>query len=272
MPRITALNVYPVKSCGGISLNEAMLKHTGFAYDREWMIVKPDGGFVSQREDPRLALITPRIGDGTLTLLAPTCEPLRLPLSEDFVESKPRIEVTCLKDRCTAIDTGEEAAQWLQSLLGKPYRLVRFDATRQRLSNTKWTGETQAPVFFADGYAYLVLSQASLDDLNGRLEQPLPMNRFRPNIVVDGLPAYGEDGIKEFCSEGIRLRPVKPCTRCIITTTNQANGERDGAEPLDTLRTYRLSSEPRGVVFGQNAILIEGEGQALRVGQELGAK
>ena len=114
-----------------------------------------------------------------------------------------------------------------------------------------------------------MLSNASLADLNRRLDRPLPMNRFRPNIVIDGVDAYAEDRIHELVADGIRLRAVKPCTRCIITTTDQATAERDGEEPLRTLRSYRFSTELRGILFGQNLVLVEGVGRELRVGETL---
>ena len=270
MARITALNIYPVKSCRGIPLQRATAAVTGFTHDRQWMIVRPNGQFITQREEPRLALIETAVDDRALTLSAPQAGALAVPFDPDHAEAdSAAVEVMCWRDRCAALDAGDGAARWLEAYLGKPYRLVRFDPAHKRRSDAKWTGSIEAFSQFSDGFPYLVISQASLDDLNGRLAQPLPMNRFRPNIVVDGLPAYGEDRVHEFSGDGIRLRAVKPCARCAITTTDQVTAERNGDEPLRTLRSYRFSSELRGVLFGQNAILIAGEGRQLRVGQEL---
>ena len=273
MIRITALNIYPVKGCRGVALDSARIAATGFEHDREWLIVRPDGRFMTQREEPRLALIetalvgTTDAGGGTLRLRVPGGAELRLPLGLQGRE----VEVTCWKDSCAAFDAGEEAAEFLTGYLGAPLRLVRFDARRKRPSSPQWTSGVEALNQFSDAFAWLLVSEASLEDLNRRLERPLPMNRFRPNIVVDGLPPFGEDGVHELAAEGVRLRRAKPCTRCIVTTTDQATGTRDGQEPLRTLRQFRFDGELKGVVFGQNMILIDGIGAQLRVGQELRA-
>lgn len=265
MATVTAINIYPVKSCRGIALECATVETTGFTHDRQWMIIRPEGRFVTQREEPRLALISTAIGDGRLQLRAPEVGTFAIALDHRGAS----VEVTCWKNQCAAFDAGDEAARWLEAHLGQPFRLVRFDPARKRVADPQWTGDIEALNQFSDGFPYLVVSQASLDDLNRRLPQPLPMNRFRPNIVLDGMPAYGEDETHEFHGDGIRLRAVKDCTRCVITTTDQDKGQRDGEEPLRTLRSYRLSHELKGVLFGQNIILAEGAGRQLRVGQEL---
>lgn len=267
MATITALNIYPVKSCRGIALKQATLLQTGFTHDRQWLIIRPDGHFITQRDDARLALIATDVAGDVLTLRAPDVEPLTVAMDVNAGS----MEVQIWKDKCAAFDAGDDASRWLEAVLDKPYRLVRFDTSRPRYSDPRWTGDVVASSQFSDSFPYLVISQASLDDLNGRLPRPLPMNRFRPNIVVDGLPPYGEDEVMEFSAGGVRLRVVKGCTRCIITTTDQERAQRDGDEPLKTLRSYRLSKdkELRGVLFGQNVILVEGAGRELRVGQEL---
>lgn len=265
MVTITALNVYPVKSCRGIALESAAIAITGILHDRQWLIVRPNGHFITQREEPRLALVTTALTQEVLTLEAPGQRPLTIP----FDAQGASVEVTCWRDRCAAFDAGDEAARWLEQHLGAPHRLVRFDPARKRPASPDWTQGIEALNQFSDGFPFLLISQASLDDLNTRLPQRLPMNRFRPNIVVDGLPAYGEDDVHELHSDGIALRVVKPCTRCAITTTDQSRGERDGDEPLRTLRSYRFSRELKGVAFGQNVILTAGEGRRLRVGQQL---
>ena len=266
MPTITALNIYPVKSCKGIALQSARTAITGLEHDRQFLIVRSDGRFVTQREEPLLALIETAISGGSLNLRSPTAGSLDVPLDAQG----PSLEVTIWKDQCAAFDVGDHAAQWLETHLQKPYRLVRFDTSRERVANPDWTRDVKALNQFSDGYPYLVISQSSLDDLNARLPQALPMNRFRPNIVVAGLEAYAEDRVDEFRLDGgVTLRGVKPCTRCVITTTNQVTAEREGEEPLRTLRSYRFSPELKGVLFGQNAILLEGAGREVRVGQAL---
>jgi len=264
---ITELNIYPIKSCGGIQLPSARLTATGLEHDRQWMFVNAHGRFVTQRERPRLALVEVSLERDHVTLAAPGMPPLRLSLSPPNAET----EVTVWRDRCTALDEGEAAAGWISRFLGTPHRLVRFDPLWRRLSSADWTDGVEAPNQFSDGFPLLVISQASLDDLNGRLERPLPMNRFRPNLVVEGLEAYGEDEVYELSDGNVRLRIVKPCTRCTITTTNQLSGEVEGDEPLKTLKTYRWNADLMGVLFGQNAIIAAGQGGELRRGQTLQA-
>jgi uncharacterized protein len=265
---VTALNVYPVKSCGGIALQRARLTATGFEHDRQWLIVNPNGRFITQREVPHLALIRPALSEAMLHLSAPDVQTLSIAVDHEGAAT----EVVCWRDRCKAIDAGDQVAQWLQRFLGQPYRLVRFDPSLPRVSDKAWTGEIDAFNQFSDAFPWLLISQASLDDLNKRLEQPLPMNRFRPNIVVDGLSAFEEDVTREFSSDAIALRPVKGCTRCTITTTNQDLGEREGEEPLQTLRGYRFDRELKGVTFGQNLVLSKGLGEWLEVGQSLAVR
>lgn len=269
MIRITALNIYPVKGCRGIAVDSARVAATGFEHDREWLITRPDGRFMTQREEPRLALIETalvQMADGeSLRLRVPGGAELTVPSTAQGRE----IEVTCWKDRCAAFDAGEEAAQFLTRYLGAPLRLVRFDARRKRPSNPQWTPGVEALNQFSDGFPWLLVSEASLEDLNTRLTRKLPMNRFRPNIVVSGLAPFGEDRLHELTGGGVRLRRAKPCMRCIVTTTDQATGTRDGDEPLRALAQFRFDRELKGVGFGQNMILIEGLGAQLRVGQEL---
>ena len=267
MIRITALNVYPVKGCRGIALDSARVAATGFEHDREWLIVRPDGRFMTQREEPRLALLETGFAGDALCLRTPGGDELRVPFGAQGNE----VEVTCWKDRCAAFDAGEEAAGFLTRYLGAPYRLVRFDARRKRVSSPQWTPGIEALNQFSDGFPWLLISEASLQDLNSRLSKQLPMNRFRPNIVVSGLPPFGEDRLHDLVADGVRLRRAKGCARCIVTTTDQSTGTRDGDEPLRALAKFRFDRELKGVIFGQNMILIDGLGAQLRVGQELQA-
>jgi uncharacterized protein YcbX len=262
---ISALYVYPVKSCRGIAVDSARITETGFEHDREWLIVDKDWRFMTQRAEPRLALIETTLRDSSLELTAPDAGSIDVP----FNSAGESVEVTCWRDQCAAIDEGDVAARWLSSFLGDTYRLVRFDSRRPRLSNSAWTGAVAAKNQFTDGYPWLVLSRASLDDLNSRLPKRLPMNRFRPNIVFDGMGAYEEDRTAEFQIGEAKFRVVKPCDRCAITTTDQQTGTRDGDEPLRTLKSYRFDRELKGVLFGQNAILLSGEGKTLKVGDEV---
>jgi hypothetical protein len=262
---LAELHVYPVKSCRGIALEAARLTEAGLEHDREWMIVTPDGRFVTQRERPRLALIETRLTADALVLAAPGLEPLAAP----FDHAGAPVEVTVWRDRCRAHDQGEAAARWLGAFLGGEPRLVRFDPSHRRPSDAAWTGGLEALARFSDGFALLAISRASLADLNSRLAMPVPMNRFRPNLVLDGLPPYGEDALGDLVAGGVRLRRAKPCARCVVTTTDQSTGERDGEEPLRTLKSYRWDPALKGITFGQNLIVVEGAGSRLRVGMDL---
>jgi uncharacterized protein YcbX len=263
---IAALNIYPVKSCRGIALREAKIGRAGFELDRHWMVTNEGGRFLTQREVPRLALIVPSLDGRQLTLEAPGMSPLQVPAAT----GTPSLQVTIWSDKAPALDAGGEVATWLSSVLERPVRLVAFDPDGVRPTKKEWTQGEEALNEFSDGFPFLVTSQASLEDLNTRLAEPLPMNRFRPNVVLDGVEAYGEDRIHELADGGVRLRLVKPCDRCKITTTNQLTAEVSPVnEPLATLKTYRWSKEMRGVLFGQNAFAVAGRGSTLRVGQKL---
>lgn len=264
MVQVTGLNIYPVKSCRGIALGQARLTETGFEHDREWLVITPEGRFLTQRERPQLAQIETAIAGDQLVLRKPNGADLTLPLNM----TGPEREVTIWRDKAAAFDAGDEAATWLTDHLGKPARLVRFDKRHKRASDAKWTGGAEALNQFSDGYPWLLISQGSLDELNRRMEQPLPMNRFRPNIVVDGLPPFGEDSVDEFVAGDVRLKVVKPCDRCVVTTTDQITGERSSDEPLKALKEFRFDRNLRGVLFGQNMILSSGVGNELKVGQQ----
>lgn len=266
MGRIAELHVYPIKSCRGIRLERALLQPQGLQYDREWLVTGSDGRFITQREQPRLALVAPQVSGDTLRVGAPGLADLELPLA---ARGAP-CEVTVWRDRCRAFDCGPQAANWFTELLGTPARLVRFDPDHTRLSDPQWTQGLPASTRFSDGFALLAISLASLQDLNARLPRPLPMDRFRPNLVLDAIAAYGEDGLDRCAiSDEIELRAVKACTRCVVTTTDQRTGVAAGDEPLRTLRSYRWDRALNGVTFGQNLIVVRGGGAQLAVGDRL---
>lgn len=265
--RVTGLHVYPVKSCRGIAMSEVLLTDRGFQWDREWMVVDLEGRFLTQRQHPKLALIVVEMVEDALYLRAAGCPSLRVPC----VPTSPLEvrQVTIWKHTCPADDEGDEAAEWLGRFLGAPVRLVRFQKSHRRLSNLQWTDGIEASNRFTDGYPVLVLSEESVADLNRRLPVPaLPMDRFRPNLVVAGGGAYVEDRIRALRSESVELRLVKPCERCKIISTDQTTAEV-GVEPLKTLATYRRDDRLGGITFAQNAILLRGEGERLRVGEPL---
>ena len=257
-----SLHVHPVKSCAGIAVEQPLLSDTGLDHDREWVLVDPRDHFLTQRDEPRLALVRTRLDAAHLVLEAADRAPLRVPLDH---EGPARI-ATVWRSQNPAFDAGDEAAAWLSTFLGREVRLMRFDRTHRRLSNRDWTHEIEAPTLFTDGYPIMVLSRASVDDLSGRVGREFDMNRFRPNIVLGDVAPYAEDRIREIDVGDVTLRLVKPCTRCVITTTDQATGARDGDEPLRTLKSYRFDRTLRGITFGMNAVIVRGQGATLRRG------
>lgn len=256
---VDSLHLYPVKGCAGIGLASARVATTGLtmegAADREWMVVDETGRFLTQRELPRLAQIRTGIVDGLLRLAAPHMPTLVLGREPGATAR----DVVVWRSNVRGVDAGDTAARWLSDWLAQEVRLVRFDRTVTRLCNPEFAGTSGAHTYFADGYPVLVIGAASLDDLNARLagrgEPALPMNRFRPNIVVRGLEAFEEDHVDTFTIGDIVLRVVKPCTRCKVTTTDQTTAVV-GIEPLRALGEYRMNESAGGVAFGMNAIVI----------------
>jgi uncharacterized protein len=281
MAILSELIVYPIKSCAGISLPEAVLTSAGLAAggvsDREWMVVGDDGQFLTQREYPRMALVTPHLSPGTLVLRAPGMAMLELAL--EHVPNLPgsaqqtRRDVHIWDDTLAARDCGEAAAAWFSQAIGVRCRLVRFDPNTTRIASAKWTGGVKVPTLFSDGYPFLVIGSASLADLNGKLlaagRAALPMNRFRPNLVIDGIEPFEEDYVESFQLGDALLKPVKPCPRCPMPSIDQASGVA-GPDPLDILRTYRGKPQlDDAICFGMNSIVIAGGGERLHAGQEI---
>lgn len=262
---LSALFIYPVKSAAGIACDSALLGERGLEHDREWMIVDEGGRFLTQRDEPRLALLRVAIVGGTLRLSGPQGEAPVLALDH---EGDTR-EVVVWRAHCAAFDAGNDMARFLSDWLGRPLRLVRFDGRRPRWSNPDWTAGRAVQTTFTDGYPMLVLSQASIDDLAARVGKPLEVERFRPNLVIGGVAPYAEDAASGLTVGAARFTLTKACTRCVITTIDPRTGGRDGDEPLRTLKTYRFDSAMRGLVFGRNAYAVEGVGTRLTRGMPL---
>jgi uncharacterized protein len=277
---IARLFVYPVKSCAGVELDEALLIETGLEFDRAWMVVDDRGEFVTQRELPRMALVRPQLKHSEMVLRAPGM--LALHIAFDRVEEPARVKVW--KDEVAAYDMGDIAAQWFSDFLSEPgrpqtLRMVRFDPEHQRLSSLEWTQGAEAPNQFADGFPLLVASEGSLAELNAKLvaagHEAVGIERFRPNIVLAGIEGHDEDRVDTLhvaTAEGdVLLRPVKPCARCPIPDIDPQTAV-SSPEVGDMLRSYRADARVGGAItFGMNAIVLQGLEHALRVGQPVGA-
>lgn len=255
-PHISALFIYPVKSCAGIALSQVTVGHTGPELDRRWMIVAEDDGellMVTQREMPKLALVQPSLFGDELVLRAPGLSALRILIEDDRPANR---SVLLRADPLEVVDEGLEAAAWFGDLLEAEVRLVRLPDGASRRVSPKYSPEP-AWTSLTDGYPALLVSEASLADLNQRLQergQPVvEMRRFRPNIVVSGVPAYAEDDWQRVRLGDIPFDVVKPCARCVMTTVDPSRGEiLDPLEPLATLATYRRVEGK--VMFAQNVI------------------
>ncbi|MBA3773398.1 MAG: MOSC N-terminal beta barrel domain-containing protein [Ramlibacter sp.] len=271
---IARLFVYPVKSCAGVELQEAVLTETGLDLDRAWMVVDADGVFVSQREMPRMALVRVQLKHYEVVLRAPGM--LALHLAIDAVEQPAKVRVW--RDEVSAYDMGNVAAQWFSDFLHAKLRLVRFDPEQRRLSSPRWTGGAEAGIQFSDGFALLVVSEGSLDELNRRLaaarHEPVGIERFRPNLLLAGLEAQDEDRldvVRIEAAQEVQLRPVKPCPRCPIPNIDPATAQI-APHVLDALQAYRSNPIVHGAVtFGMNAIVLQGFDQTLCVGQRVTA-
>jgi uncharacterized protein YcbX len=263
MATIVDLFIYPLKSGRGIAKPSVRIAPTGFEWDRHWMLVDAAGTFITQRTHPKLARLVPSFGSDSLALDAPGLPTLRVPLAP----SGDEVPVTIFSYDCMALDQGDAPAEWASDALGDSVRLVRVAPSMPRVANPKYAGSTPAPVAFADGYPVLVCNEASLAHLNERMPTPVPMERFRPNLVLSGLPPFAEDRIESLRMGDITLRLVKPCTRCVIPSTDQQTGERS-TNPLPVLRTYRFDKALRGITFGENAVIAAGIGNMLTRGSE----
>ena len=263
MPKISDLFVYPVKSCAGVQMNEVSIVPTGFEFDRNWMVVDADGMFVTQREYPKLALVTPAINGG-VSLSAPGMEPLHLWANGT---GEP-VTITLFGEQHVAMATAPDADVWFSRYLGVPCRLVKCDPTTLRKGGVQYPERDAAPTSFVDNYGVLVISDASHAALNQKLPQSVPMNRFRPNIVVTGIEEHDEDYFTQARCGEVALRFINPCFRCNMTSIDQKSGTV-GLDVLPVLSTYRYDETAKGVKFGAYAAVSGGVGARLRVNTDL---
>ncbi|KAK6154797.1 hypothetical protein DH2020_009045 [Rehmannia glutinosa] len=283
---VKSILVYPIKSCRGISLSQSPISSTGFRWDRQWLVVNPKGRAYTQRVEPKLALVQVELPNEAfsvdwqpnkhsyLVIRGPGMDVLKVPLSK----SAEKVEgVSVWEWSGSAVDEGAAAAQWFSNYLGKPSRLVRFnDASEVRSVDPNYVRGYK--VMFSDGYPFLLLSQGSLNALNALLKEPLPANRFRPNILVDGCEPFSEDLWTEIKINKSTFQGVKLCSRCKVPTINQETAV-GGSEPTETLMSFRsdrvlrlAKKNPQGkVYFGQNmvcndSLIIGGNEKSIKVG------
>lgn len=273
MITITSLHTYPVKGLRGIDLRSATVRARGFAYDREWMIVDDNNKFVTQRNASVMATIEPEITSTHLVLRHESASPLHVELKHRTADAET---VTVWRDQCEAVDQGSDAAAWLTKIMNGdnagPVRLMRFAPRGLRPVEQDYLDGVSAEVGFADGYPFLVTNEATLDALNSRLDDVVPMNRFRPNIVIRGLPALDEHKLKALSvlKRDVTMLLPKPCQRCKVTTIDQQTGEvAETREPLRTLVRSHSLPDLVGGYFGQNGVPVQGLDTEIHIGDEI---
>lgn len=256
--RLARIYVHPIKSAQGISLESTELDALGLRHDRRWMLVDSEGTFLSQRALPEMALISPSFSGETLRVSAPKMPDLSLSLHPPYMGE--RLPVNIFGDELLAAPAGEDADHWFRKFLGVDCRLVYMPEDAVRPVDPRYAASTDR-VGFADGFPLLMFSEASLEDLNSRLPEPVSERRFRPNLLISGCGPFAEDGWKRLRIGDVSLRVAKPCARCAIPTVDPATAVK-GKEPLQTLNEYRKVGKE--VMFGQN--LAHDEAGELRVG------
>jgi uncharacterized protein YcbX len=248
---VRSLHLYPIKGCRGYAVDALAIDRFGPVGDRRLMLVDARGRFISQREHPGLATITPTLEGNRLSATAPVVKPL-----DHELTANGAIRAVTLwgDDGLQVVDQGDAAAEWFSSVIGQSCRLVRYGAMTHRPIDPTYSPRPEAETTFTDGYPVLAVTDASLEALNSQLSTPVPMGRFRPTVVVSGAPAWGEDTWRAVAVGEVILDAVKPCVRCVVTTTDQETGNRDTRqEPLRTLA--RIHTLPHfGVSFGQNLV------------------
>jgi uncharacterized protein len=264
---LSEINIYPIKSLGGISLRAARIERRGLEFDRRWMLVDENNKFLTQREFPKMATLAVKILQDGLQVSGNGAGEISIPPEPAGQETET---VQIWRSRCRARIYENPINEWFSDVLQTNCRLALMPEETHRKVNYFYAVKRDDHVSFADGYPFLLIGENSLADLNSRLEEPLPMNRFRPNFVVSGAEAFAEDIWKRVKIGESIFHLVKPCARCVITTIDQATGEKDGKEPLKTLASYRIPkrSIKKKILFGQN-LIAENEGKVVKVGDKV---
>ena len=281
---ISEINIYPIKSLKGIALSESVVEKRGLRFDRRWMLTDLGGAFITQREVPKMATVEVRVESGELRVDSKSGGEMLVPFEPD---KGHRQNVVVWRDTVAALAYNGEVSEWFSDVLGLKCQLVVMPEASERHVNKDFdTGDDI--VSFADGYPLLLIGEASLEALNDRIEENtddrdfvrLPMNRFRPNVVVQGSEAFDEDNWASIRIGETIFRVVKPCARCVIPTIDQDRGEFDGKEPSKTFASFRKANQvhpkrfesfgliPNSVLFGEN-LIPENPGRSIRVGDRV---
>jgi uncharacterized protein len=260
MLQVSELFIYPIKSLGGISLSSALVTDRGFQYDRRWMLIDSNNQFMTQRDFAEMALLQVQVEeDGLKVTHKQKGDSIAIP----FETNGETISVQVWSDRVKGIIVDDKLSEWFSEIIGTSCRFVYMPHQTQRRVDGRYANNKEI-TSFSDGYPFLIIGQSSLDDLNNRLKEKLPINRFRPNIVFTGGEPYEEDGLAHFTINNIHFYGVKLCSRCVITTINPDTIKK-GKEPLRTLSKYRMKNNK--IYFGQN--LLHHGGGSVNVGDEL---
>jgi uncharacterized protein YcbX len=261
--RLSEINVYPVKSLKGVGLPESMVEDRGLRFDRRWMLVDDAGNFMTQREFPVMATIAVEVADGVLRASVNGVS-IEVPFL-DGADEHARVKVWSSSVKAGVYS--DRINDWFSDAIRTPCKVVGMTSQSKRAVNPFYAvRKFRDQVSFADGYPFLLIGQSSLDDLNSRLSEPVPMNRFRPSFVVEGAEPFAEDGWKKIRIGSTVFHLVKPCARCVMTTIDQVAGVKTGPDPLKTLASYR--NRKGKVLFGQN-LIAESAGDVVRVGDEV---
>ncbi len=248
---VSQLWIYPIKSLSGISLDSVQLEKRGLQYDRRWMLVDKESHFLSQRKIPEMTLISVELSDYGLSVRAPDMPVLIIPYPDHQIELYENIDVTCWEDQITAQHINTAIDNWFSEVLNIDCQLVYMPDNCERLVDPDYARKKEI-TSFSDGFPNLLISEASLADLNSRVDIDLSIQRFRPNIVISGCAAYDEDRLGHFKISDMDFYAVKPCSRCVVTTINPDNAKKESPEPLRTLATFRKKNNK--VMFGQNVL------------------
>lgn len=263
---ISEINIFPIKSLGGISVKSSIVENRGLRFDRRWMLVDEKNKFLTQREFPKMATVKVQIAENNLIVSADQ-KSLEIPFEIKVEETKV---VKIWSSRCRAKIYEKPINDWFSGVLQTDCKLALMPEDATRKVNYFYAVHQDDQVSFADGYPVLIIGEESLSDLNSRLDAPVPMDRFRPNLVVSGADAFAEDEWKQIKIGKTVFHVVKPCGRCVMTTIDQASGEKQGVEPLKTLASYRIPkrSTKKKILFGQN-LIAENVGETINVGDRI---